>query len=454
MKVYVTDIIVQGLFGKYNHKINIPHSSDLKIIYGPNGVGKTKVLEIAKAVVSGNGEYLAQVPFKSATIVLSDSSEYRAFRTKNDSSANEELYFSYLGKDYSDPITEAHIDETQSFIKWVLDSTPWNKAPNNLWQNEKTNEVLTLDDLKKLYPAVHNNSKKRIQFNESLIYYVDAQRLSTKNKFLEDSTLNNRGIYFSLGSKDENQAIKSLSNIMRDMIWRAQRENSLISQRLERTFPARLIKNSDSRSESPENPQQNEQDIISRYKKQQEINNKITKILDSSRRQNLGQNLIKLPERGMHSWELNLLDLFLQDSDEKTKPFNYLLKKIGLFEEIITSRLNNKSCEVSGEKGINIFWKDNSKVNIPLESLSSGEQHEIILMFYLLFMVKENSLVLIDEPEISLHVAWQLRFIPDIEKISEITKSKFLISTHSPQIINGRNSIAQRLGDKNYSWDS
>ena len=58
------------------------------------------------------------------------------------------------------------------------------------------------------------------------------------------------------------------------------------------------------------------------------------------------------------------------------------------------------------------------------------------MLYHLIFEVKENTILLIDEPEISLHVEWQLEFLDDIEKILEDKKIQVIIATHSPQIIN------------------
>ncbi|MDA1003121.1 MAG: AAA family ATPase [Chloroflexi bacterium] len=46
-----------------------------------------------------------------------------------------------------------------------------------------------------------------------------------------------------------------------------------------------------------------------------------------------------------------------------------------------------------------------------------------------------NSLVLIDEPEISLHVAWQKAFLDDMARIATLANLRFIIATHSPQVI-------------------
>ncbi len=67
-------------------------------------------------------------------------------------------------------------------------------------------------------------------------------------------------------------------------------------------------------------------------------------------------------------------------------------------------------------------------------------------MFYeLLFKVPENSLVLIDEPEISLHVVWQKEFLTDLEDIIKIRNFDILLATHSPSIINGNWNLTVEL---------
>ena len=70
-----------------------------------------------------------------------------------------------------------------------------------------------------------------------------------------------------------------------------------------------------------------------------------------------------------------------------------------------------------------------------LSQLSSGEQHQVVLIYELIFNTKEHSIVLIDEPEISLHVVWQEQFLDDLKMITEMNKAKAIIATHSPQII-------------------
>lgn len=119
-------------------------------------------------------------------------------------------------------------------------------------------------------------------------------------------------------------------------------------------------------------------------------------------------------------------------------------EKLRLFIEILNNRrLTYKSIKVSENKGFT-FTNDKGK-DLKPESLSSGEQHELVLLYQLLFKIPENSLILIDEPEISLHITWQKEFTNDMEDIIKLRNFDVLLATHSPAIINGNWAITQSL---------
>ena len=82
---------------------------------------------------------------------------------------------------------------------------------------------------------------------------------------------------------------------------------------------------------------------------------------------------------------------------------------------------------------------------IALDQLSSGEQHELVLLYDLAFRVRPSTLVLIDEPELSLHPVWQQQFLGDIMKIAKNGAFDVLIATHSPYIIGDRNDLCVEL---------
>jgi predicted ATP-binding protein involved in virulence len=86
-----------------------------------------------------------------------------------------------------------------------------------------------------------------------------------------------------------------------------------------------------------------------------------------------------------------------------------------------------------------------TKAPIPLPGLSSGEQHLLVLYFQLLFGVKPNAIVLIDEPEISLHISWQKEFLNDLIHFSKFNNLTAVIATHSPDIISNYWELAKPL---------
>ena len=65
----------------------------------------------------------------------------------------------------------------------------------------------------------------------------------------------------------------------------------------------------------------------------------------------------------------------------------------------------------------------------------------MVLLYDLLFKVKPNTLVLIDEPELSLHISWQKAFMDDLLEIIRIAHFDVLVATHSPYIVGDRSDL-------------
>lgn len=73
---------------------------------------------------------------------------------------------------------------------------------------------------------------------------------------------------------------------------------------------------------------------------------------------------------------------------------------------------------------------------LALQNTSSGEYHFISSFIGLLAKVNQNSLVLIDEPENSLHPNWQMKYITFLKTIFEkYNSSHFIITSHSHFIV-------------------
>lgn len=63
----------------------------------------------------------------------------------------------------------------------------------------------------------------------------------------------------------------------------------------------------------------------------------------------------------------------------------------------------------------------------------------------MVFELDDRNLLLIDEPEKSLHVAWLENLLDDYKLISDSTGCQMIIATHSPSFIHGNWSITYDL---------
>ncbi|ENC6710185.1 ATP-binding protein, partial [Vibrio harveyi] len=74
---------------------------------------------------------------------------------------------------------------------------------------------------------------------------------------------------------------------------------------------------------------------------------------------------------------------------------------------------------------------------VRISQLSSGEKHLIAIFGHLCVSNDDSSVFIADEPELSLHLEWQRKILPTINKLSPNTQ--VIVATHSPGIIS-RNS--------------
>ncbi|WMY84511.1 AAA family ATPase [Pseudomonas shirazica] len=73
---------------------------------------------------------------------------------------------------------------------------------------------------------------------------------------------------------------------------------------------------------------------------------------------------------------------------------------------------------------------------IGFDELSTGEQNRLLLFSKILSVMRDGTIFLIDEPEISLHLHWQMDFHKTLEKLlSRLNRFHVVVATHSPTII-------------------
>ncbi|PSW16881.1 hypothetical protein C9I98_20250 [Photobacterium sanctipauli] len=106
-----------------------------------------------------------------------------------------------------------------------------------------------------------------------------------------------------------------------------------------------------------------------------------------------------------------------------------------LEEKTKISLVNSLDLNISTVQSITLR-KKNSNQRLTLDDASSGERSLLLLVCSIASQINNNSLILIDEPEISLHPEWQETFIDLIyNAFSHYKRCHFIIATHSPLII-------------------
>ena len=84
------------------------------------------------------------------------------------------------------------------------------------------------------------------------------------------------------------------------------------------------------------------------------------------------------------------------------------------------------------EKTLPIF-ENSAGEEFDINDLSSGEKQLFLRTLSIKMLEPNNSIILIDEPELSLHPKWQQRIIEVYKKIGE--NNQIIVATHSPHIL-------------------
>ena len=113
------------------------------------------------------------------------------------------------------------------------------------------------------------------------------------------------------------------------------------------------------------------------------------------------------------------------------------------------------------EKTMPIF-ENSAGEEFDINDLSSGEKQLFLRTLSIKMLEPKNSIILIDEPELSLHPKWQQRIIEVYKKIGE--NNQIIVATHSPHILgsvsnenifilyrNENGKIEAKTGDELYS---
>jgi len=107
-------------------------------------------------------------------------------------------------------------------------------------------------------------------------------------------------------------------------------------------------------------------------------------------------------------------------------------KKKNTFLDMIDELFKSTQKKIDREKNEISFIQREKDIISPYQ-LSSGEKQILVILLSALIQDNKHSVMIMDEPEISLHTDWQKSLIHNIRKLNE--NAQIIIATHSPFII-------------------
>jgi len=129
---------------------------------------------------------------------------------------------------------------------------------------------------------------------------------------------------------------------------------------------------------------------------------------------------------------IEVTDLILRISQDKVKKRN--ISEFQLIKNIISGEIfyNPSKDDIFYKKVI----QDKKTIILPMSKTSSGiKMFGYFQMLILNKSIQENTVLILDEPEVHLHPKWQLKMAEFIIRLIKINKVKVLVNSHSPYMI-------------------
>lgn len=463
----IKKIEVEGLYDVFNHTIELK-DENITLILGENGLGKTVILKIINSFFSKAYSELFSYPYNMFKLVF-DTDE-AILITKEIAEDQNNLVLEYFKKNSNKKRSDIFRYPISQFNKRrylrrgnKYEQTYINHLEPNIYTNEieyyinrhTPHEIERVGVQKwldhnygKVYTTQELLNNFRDYFPDKLIRELNTSfpewLLSKSHSFNTTFIETQRLLYKSKESESEykNSVIKYAQELT-EKIKNKTVEATGLSTKLDKNYPNRVVeeitkrkKISDSEIESG----------LSNLSKKRELLNQVG-LLDTEE-EHLQPIKKTISENQENQDLLNIvLQVYINDSNEKLEVYSELAQKLEVLIGIINNRFLHKTLSISKKNGF-IFKSTKTGKDIPLDGLSSGEQHVLVLFYQLLFNTTPNSLLLMDEPEISLHISWQNNFIEDLREIIQINNFSALIATHSPDIINDNWNLTVKLSGK------
>ncbi|MHB1185770.1 MAG: AAA family ATPase [Desulfobulbia bacterium] len=433
---------INGLFGR-SEQVGIRLNEKVQIIYGVNGSGKTTVLKLLYSMLSGRLYEIRNIAFSTMILALDNGKSLVAELSEQKRPAKRGvdrkcfvITISLKGKtgkveQSSEVDDEVELSERVPYHAIENEIPELSRVGSREWLDSITGDYLTLADVIEKYsnrlpwlqPSTEIGWYRKVIANFS-VKLIQTQRLMT----LKSEVSKNYG---RRSVRYENTVIE-YSEKLRMLIRDQLSESMQMAQSLDSTYPRRLL-------QGQANKRLSDDVLKGLLADTERLGEKLRTVDLLSKGDNVEIALESISDENRRA-----IALYLSDTIKKYETIEPFADKLLLFLEIVNGKFEpQKSVEIGGREGIRIGLRDGGTIHPGL--LSSGEQHEIVLLFDLIFFSTPGTLVLIDEPEISLHIDWQKKFLSDVEAIGNAADLRFVLATHSPAIIGSRIDICEEI---------
>lgn len=430
---------VYGLFGASD--VHIEFDNVAKILIGENGLGKTQVLNLFYYTLTKDFFRLNEYSFDKLVLTFSDEKAIEISKIDVTELVNH-IFKDPLVKDVIDDIGIAQFELLRN--KFVYNKGNLDKLEYDL---SISNNKLRRYPIHRIFRVIEELEKRRLNSKGSILDKckkeisnktkgVDIMYFPTFRRVEEDLhnlgydeselSLNQEGTLIQFGMDDVkkkfNKIEKTIDKLLKEGL--AEFTKDILSVVIDDNTP----------QEKSILDKINAIDI-------EIILSRVGNLLPDPQKQSVREIVSKKQLKNPLSAYLlqKLVDIY-----EKQKELD---KSVKAFRDVCNRYLIGKMVFYD-ESGINIFIKsDLTGDEIKLKNLSSGEK-QIISIFSKIYLsdVDQKFIVLFDEPELSLSMAWQKQLLPDIINSK---KCEFLLAvTHSPFIFdNELDDFAVGLGE-------
>jgi len=432
-------ITVNGLFGRFDYEITL-EPDDPTVITGLNGTGKSTILRMVDAVSRGDLPALIDFPVESfqltfdgiEPVIFDRDANARVARISwGDLSHLQDITWNLELASLPTWAIEAvreHPDGTDELVESLrrhagpmsfVEFSEGRELALSLWR--RRSDLVTPDwftGIREAFPVL----------------FITDQRLVAEPGARREP---HRGRP-RLGARPIRVGQRTIERASRDIASRIQDADSRyarVSQRQDRTFPNHVI------AAMKRGKKMSAQSVgkLSREVDVQRERLRLVGLLDGADAFGLHLDPSDLEDPNVRSVVATIFESDLQ----KLSVLNGLAERLAAFKAFLDRRYAPKSVQLSRQGGIRILTPNGGEIR-PSE-LSSGEQQMAVLAYEILFRAEDATVVIIDEPEISLHVLWQDTLIEDLATMGGPSGLQFLMATHSPTILANHQHLERSL---------